>query len=427
MKVFLCWSGKRSRETAEALSEWLPLMIQAIEPWISSYMEKGRRSESEMASVLEESKVGIICLTEENLSEDWILFEAGALSKSKDSNVCTFLLDLTPSDVRQPLAQFQATQSNKEDVRKLIRTINQAVKEMDEPSLTEKRLDSLFNILWPHLEEKLQEIIALGPIIEKKEKRIEYDKMTNEEAISKFVRDLSLGGRSRHTKRSYRLTIEKALRFLGKNFSEVDKDDLESYLFFLQEKDYSPTTIHRHAYALKAFFRFFGSDLGGRIRLPPLKQKSPVVLDMEEIKKLLNSVKRMRDMAVIHLLFAPGLTVSELINLNTDSIRRNEVRVESGKRRGEKFFLHDGTLKLILRYLEKRKDSNLSLFVSKKGRRFSERYIQKMIQDNAAEAGISKRVTAKTMKRSFSYHFSRNPEEISTSINNSAERFITQS
>jgi hypothetical protein len=84
-------------------------MIHAVEPWLSSDMEKGIRSGSEMAHALEKTKVGIICLTKENLGEDWILFEAGALSKTKDSHVCTFLLDLVPSDIKQPLAQFQHT------------------------------------------------------------------------------------------------------------------------------------------------------------------------------------------------------------------------------------------------------------------------------------------------------------------------------
>jgi hypothetical protein len=127
MKIFLGWSGTRSKETAEVLGDWLGQVIQAIDPWISLDILKGARWSEEIANKLEEAKVGIICLTKENLNENWILFEAGALSKTKDAHVCTFLLDLKPTDIKQPLALFQHTEFEKEDVRKLTHTINQAV------------------------------------------------------------------------------------------------------------------------------------------------------------------------------------------------------------------------------------------------------------------------------------------------------------
>ena len=73
-------------------------------------------------------------MTRENLNEKWILFEAGALSKTKDAHVCTFLLDLKPTDVEHLLVQFQATQFKKKDVWKLIRTINQEVEDVGEIS-----------------------------------------------------------------------------------------------------------------------------------------------------------------------------------------------------------------------------------------------------------------------------------------------------
>lgn len=180
MKVFLSWSGTRSRRTAEVLSEWLPQMIQAVEPWMSSETEKGTRWGSEIANKLEESKVGIICLTRENLNENWILFEAGALSKTKDAHVCTFLLDLKPTDIKQPLAQFQATQFRKEDVLKLITTINRVVEKVGEHSLNEKVLSNLFSVLWPQLEEKLSRISEEK---EKSDRQVRSDREILEEIL----------------------------------------------------------------------------------------------------------------------------------------------------------------------------------------------------------------------------------------------------
>lgn len=158
MKVFLSWSGSRSKKTAEILNQWLSLVIQATEPWMSSDIGKGAHWPSELAGNLEESYFGIICLTRENLNEPWILFEAGALSKTKDAHVCTFLLDLRPSDIKPPLSHFQATQFVKEDVLELINTINQVVGKIGERSLSEDKLKNVFDIFWSDLEQKLQKI-----------------------------------------------------------------------------------------------------------------------------------------------------------------------------------------------------------------------------------------------------------------------------
>jgi len=167
MKVFLGWSGTRSKKTAEIFGDWLGQVIQAIDPWISSDILKGARWSEEIADKLEEAKVGIICLTKENLNENWILFEAGALSKTKDAHVCTFLLDLKPTDIKQPLALFQHTEFEKEDVRKLTHTINQAVEDAGERSLDVKRLDTIFNRFWPDLEEKFKEIETIQSEVRK--------------------------------------------------------------------------------------------------------------------------------------------------------------------------------------------------------------------------------------------------------------------
>ncbi len=83
MKVFISWSGERSKAVAQAWHDWLPNVIQAVEPWMSETdIAKGARWGMDMARELDETRVGIICLTPENLNAPWILFEAGALSKT---------------------------------------------------------------------------------------------------------------------------------------------------------------------------------------------------------------------------------------------------------------------------------------------------------------------------------------------------------
>ena len=80
-------------------------------------------SAREIAQKLEESRVAIICLTSDNLNSHWIHFEAGAISKNTDAHLCTFLFDVTPANVNQPLSQFQNTKNEKSDLLKLIKTI----------------------------------------------------------------------------------------------------------------------------------------------------------------------------------------------------------------------------------------------------------------------------------------------------------------
>ena len=157
MKVFISYSGQRSAAVADALRYWLPKVIQALEPWISADdIEKGTRWRSGLASELEQSSVGIICLTRDNLNSTWIHFEAGALSKQQQNTyVCTFLFDLEPTDVREPLAQFQATKAQKDDLRKLLSTINNV---LGDSKLSESELSESFDVWWPRLAERLKAV-----------------------------------------------------------------------------------------------------------------------------------------------------------------------------------------------------------------------------------------------------------------------------
>lgn len=80
MKVFLSWSGSKSKRLAEILHTWIPSVIQAAKPYFSpDDIEKGTRWYPEVSKELKKSNVGIICLTRENLEAPWILFETGAL------------------------------------------------------------------------------------------------------------------------------------------------------------------------------------------------------------------------------------------------------------------------------------------------------------------------------------------------------------
>src|ERR1039457_7341444 len=107
MKIFLSWSGDRSLAVATALRDWLPSVIQAVRPWISSTdIDKGSRWASEIASQLQECSIGIICVTPENRESSWLLFESGALSKSIGTYVCTPPLPFLSTTRTSPLLAY---------------------------------------------------------------------------------------------------------------------------------------------------------------------------------------------------------------------------------------------------------------------------------------------------------------------------------
>ncbi len=157
MKVFISWSGAKSHKVALAFRDWLPSVIQSIEPYVSSEdIDKGTRWSTDIAKELQDSTFGILCVTRENLEAPWLSFEAGALSKTIDKSFVTpFLFDIKRSEVKGPILQFQSTIFAKDDIKKLLTTLNKACGETNIP---ESRLNEAFEVWFPKLEEKLNPI-----------------------------------------------------------------------------------------------------------------------------------------------------------------------------------------------------------------------------------------------------------------------------
>ncbi|OBX88728.1 toll/interleukin-1 receptor domain-containing protein [Haemophilus haemolyticus] len=158
MKVFLSWSGERSKAVAELLNEWLCCVIQAARPWVSTRdLDRGSLWFSEINDQLKDTSVGIICLTQENRVRPWILFEAGALAKGlSTARVCTLLIDLEPKDVEDPLAQFNHTSPTEESMFNLVRTLNTA---LGVNGLDPRVLEQVFETYWPQFDKKFKDIV----------------------------------------------------------------------------------------------------------------------------------------------------------------------------------------------------------------------------------------------------------------------------
>jgi hypothetical protein len=154
--VFISWSGERSKAVAEALRDWLPDVIPAARPWISTRdLEKGAQWQAEITGQLQTSNIGIFCLTPENLVAPWILFEAGSLQKGLGVNrVFTYLFEVEHKEVEPPLSVFNHTKADKSDTLRLLQVINREVG----GQLTDDHLALIFDAYWPKLEKALQAV-----------------------------------------------------------------------------------------------------------------------------------------------------------------------------------------------------------------------------------------------------------------------------
>lgn len=166
MKVFISWSGKASRSVAEALRDWLPNVIQGIEPFVSSKdIDKGSNWSSELLRELSDTDFGIICLTQENLLSPWLNYEAGAIMKSITSRAAPVLFGVEKKDVRPPMSQLQMTTITKDDFKDLMTSMNAA---MGRP-IDAQRLEASVAVWWPSLDEKIRSITQPAVNVGKKQ------------------------------------------------------------------------------------------------------------------------------------------------------------------------------------------------------------------------------------------------------------------
>ncbi|MFY9557438.1 MAG: TIR domain-containing protein [Blastocatellia bacterium] len=158
MKAFLSWSGDSSKKVALVLRDWLKLVFPEVALWMSDLdIQAGQRWGDQLDRQLEATDFGILCLVRSNLRAPWLLFEAGALSKSVDSSrVVPYCVGLRPEDVQGPLSRFQSVSADETGTRKLVESINALL----ENKRSERDLGRIYEKWWPDLQTDLESIPA---------------------------------------------------------------------------------------------------------------------------------------------------------------------------------------------------------------------------------------------------------------------------
>jgi hypothetical protein len=161
MKVFLSWSGAKSHAVARAFHDWLPSVIQEIDPWLSSdSIGKGEAWLKSIRDALSASGgVGIFFLTPEALTSEWLLFEAGGIAALGEQRVCTVCIDVLPGELKPPLNFYQTTRLDRADIQKLVSDLNKIVSRPVAANILSKTFDRA----WSDLDEALKKAEKVGP------------------------------------------------------------------------------------------------------------------------------------------------------------------------------------------------------------------------------------------------------------------------
>jgi hypothetical protein len=145
-KVFISWSGDISLQVAKALHEWLPDVLQAVRPWMSTDIAPGAPWIAVLLNELAASNLGILCLTRDNLTAPWFLFEAGALAKQLTvARVIPYRFRLKADEIAPPLSHLQSVGDDETGTRDLLKAIN----DISETPLKDERLKNGFKTYWP--------------------------------------------------------------------------------------------------------------------------------------------------------------------------------------------------------------------------------------------------------------------------------------
>lgn len=231
-----------------------------------------------------------------------------------------------------------------------------------------------------------------------------------------------------NTVKSYLHDIEKYCAFLKKyrcknHPEDIETEDVRAYLASLKRRHIATSTQARNLTAIKSFHKFLllekyvTKNVAKAVDAPKQEKKLPIVLSIEEVERLLASLKTdnlllIRNKAIIEVLYSSGMRVSELINLRLSDLRLQMGFLQVfGKGRKERIIpIGEPAIEAIKLYLRESRPILLKhkqtdfLFLNTRGTRISRESIWKILKEAARDAGIHKNITPHTLRHSFASH-----------------------
>jgi integrase/recombinase XerD len=253
-------------------------------------------------------------------------------------------------------------------------------------------------------------------------------------------------GYARNTVAAYRNDLSQLIEYLRhreppvENWADVTSGDLSSFVETLrsmkiakrngEEKTVAPSTIARKVAALKSFFNYLTmkhiilQDPSAGLEAPRVAKRTPKTMTNEEVERLLaapgtgGSPKTLRDRALLELLYATGVRVSELVSFRTDDVNLGDknmrVRSEDG-RRERNVPMSDEAAESLQTYIErgrphfvKSSGNQSALFLNQRGQQLTRQGMWLIIKEYAARAGLNYEVTPHMLRHSFAAHMLQN-------------------
>lgn len=244
-------------------------------------------------------------------------------------------------------------------------------------------------------------------------------------------------GLAKNTIMAYERDLKSYLQYLKnvetvQSLNDVQRAHIVHFLSFLKEQGKSTKTLARHVASIRGFHQFLLRDKGTNqdpsvlIESPRLERSLPKVLSIQEVELLLDLPKSndhfgLRDKAMLELLYATGIRVSELIGLDLDNIHLTMgfIRV-IGKGNKERIIPIGRTASDAIKiYLDKgrvqfisKKHQDEALFLNHQGSRLTRQGLWKILKRYAREAGIEKELTPNTLRHSFATHLLENGADL---------------
>lgn len=199
------------------------------------------------------------------------------------------------------------------------------------------------------------------------------------------------------------------LGYVRKKPNEITNEDVKDYLFYLvEEKEVSASTLNTVINALKFYYgEVLKRGFVYELKRPKKDKKLPVVLNQEEISKILSSITNIKHRLILMLIYSAGLRVSEVVKLKPGDIddERKLIHIKGGKGRKDRYtMLSEVATEMIRRYL-KEYGQSIWLFSSQdKEKHITTRTVEKIFSNACRKANIKKNATVHSLRHSFATH-----------------------
>jgi integrase/recombinase XerD len=236
-------------------------------------------------------------------------------------------------------------------------------------------------------------------------------------------------GYSSNTLAAYRNDLSQFMEFLERRVSgwdEVTREIIVEYIMYMKgDQEYASSTVARKVAAIKSFFHYLvdrgilADDPTVTLDSPKVRKRLPKSIDQKDLERLLNepareqTPKALRDRALLELLYATGLRVTEVVSLNVDDVNvaSATLRVPRPKDKTERIVpIHERAVEPLQTYLERgriqllRTPEETALFLNHRGRRLTRQGLWLIVKHYVREVGIVEDVTPHTLRHTFATH-----------------------